>query len=163
MTGKRRCGCSCVVWFCSGIVCCWVRDWIARFGLDDDKAVRFAQSSPLSSSSLVKLGGQDAERALGCIVSALLCLIQANEQKCGELFETPLRWKMFYANTVHNHSSGGKFMAKCPNCGNDVKNAKKTWKMAGKPDKAGKRTQLTIGLYECCGKTFRQVLDKKKI
>jgi len=26
-------------------------------------------------------------------------------------------------------------MAKCPKCGKDVKNAKKTWKMAGKPDK----------------------------
>jgi hypothetical protein len=72
-------------------------------------------------------------------------------------------WKMFYANTIHIHASGGKLMAKCPNCGKDVKNAKKTWKMAGKPDKAGKRTQLTIGLYECCGKTFRNVLDKKKI
>jgi hypothetical protein len=54
-------------------------------------------------------------------------------------------------------------MAKCPKCGKDVKTAKKTWKMAGKPDKKGKRTQLTIGLYECCGKTFRNVLDKKKI
>ncbi len=54
-------------------------------------------------------------------------------------------------------------MAKCPKCGKEVKNAKKIWKMAGKPDKSGKRTQLTIGLYECCGKTFRQVLDKKKI
>jgi hypothetical protein len=54
-------------------------------------------------------------------------------------------------------------MAKCPVCGKEVKNAKKTWKMAGKPDKKGKRTQLTIALYECCGKTFRQVLDKKKI
>jgi len=54
-------------------------------------------------------------------------------------------------------------MAKCPDCGKEVKAAKKTWKMAGKPDKAGKRTQLTIGLFECCGKTFRQVLEKKKI
>jgi len=54
-------------------------------------------------------------------------------------------------------------MANCPNCGKDVKNAKKTWKMAGRPDKNGKRTQLTIGLYECCGKSFRKVLDKKKI
>ena len=54
-------------------------------------------------------------------------------------------------------------MAKCPKCEKEVKNAKKTWKMAGKPDKKGKRTQLTIGLYECCGKTFRQVLEKKKI
>ena len=54
-------------------------------------------------------------------------------------------------------------MAKCPVCGKEVKTAKKTWKMAGKPDKKGKRTQLTIGLYECCDKTFREVLDKKKI
>ena len=54
-------------------------------------------------------------------------------------------------------------MAKCPDCGKEVKTAKKSWKMAGKPDKAGKRTQLTIGLFECCGKTFRTVLDKKKI
>jgi hypothetical protein len=53
-------------------------------------------------------------------------------------------------------------MAKCPKCGKEVQ-AKKVWKMAGKPDKNGKRTQLTIGLYECCGKTFRHVLDKKKI
>jgi hypothetical protein len=57
----------------------------------------------------------------------------------------------------------GITMAKCPTCGKEVKNAKKTWKMAGKPDKKGKRTQLTIALYDCCGKTFREVLDKKKI
>jgi hypothetical protein len=59
--------------------------------------------------------------------------------------------------------SRGIIMAKCPTCGKDVKTAKKTWKMAGKPDKKGKRTQLTIALYDCCGKTFREVLDKKKI
>ena len=53
-------------------------------------------------------------------------------------------------------------MAKCPTCGKEVKTAKKTWKMAGKPDKKGKRTQLTIALYDCCGKTFREVLDKKE-
>jgi hypothetical protein len=52
---------------------------------------------------------------------------------------------------------------KCPKCGKTIKNPKKIWKMAGKPDKSGKRMQLTIGLYQCCGKTFRQVLDKKKI
>jgi len=57
----------------------------------------------------------------------------------------------------------GDLMAKCPKCGKEVRTLKKTWKMAGKADKSGKRTQLTIGLYECCGKTFRQVLDKKKI
>ncbi|MDR0472000.1 MAG: chorismate-binding protein [Nitrososphaerota archaeon] len=54
-------------------------------------------------------------------------------------------------------------MAKCPACGKEVKTAKKTWKMAGKPDKTGKRTQLTIALYDCCGNTIRQVIDKQKI
>ena len=55
-------------------------------------------------------------------------------------------------------------MAKCPNCGKEVKKAKKTWKMmTGKSGKNGKRTQLTIGIYDCCGKTFRQVLGKRKI
>ncbi len=53
-------------------------------------------------------------------------------------------------------------MAKCPTCGKDVQ-PKKTWKMAGKPDKQGKRTELTIGLCECCGKTFRTTIAKKKI
>jgi NAD-dependent SIR2 family protein deacetylase len=57
---------------------------------------------------------------------------------------------------------GDKNMAKCPKCGKEVQ-PKKTWKMAGKPDKAGKRTELTIGLCECCGKTFRTTLGKKKI
>jgi hypothetical protein len=53
-------------------------------------------------------------------------------------------------------------MAKCPKCGKEVA-PKKTWKMAGKPDKMGKRTELTIGLCECCGKTFRTTLNKQKI
>ena len=70
---------------------------------------------------------------------------------------------MFYMYTIRNHVPEVNVMAKCPSCGKEVKNAKKTWKMAGKPDKKGKRTQLTIGLYECCGKTFRNVLEKKKI
>jgi len=57
---------------------------------------------------------------------------------------------MFYAETSHIDEPEGEDMAKCPDCGKDVKTAKKSWKMAGKPDKAGKRTQLTIGLFECC-------------
>ncbi len=55
-------------------------------------------------------------------------------------------------------------MAKCPNCGSEGK-MRKRWKMAGRPDKQGKRMQLEIGLYDCprCDKAFRVVLGKKKI
>jgi hypothetical protein len=55
-----------------------------------------------------------------------------------------------------------KQMPKCPKCGKEVQ-PKKTWKMAGRPDKQGKRMELTIGLCECCGKTFRATLNKQKI
>jgi predicted RNA-binding Zn-ribbon protein involved in translation (DUF1610 family) len=56
-------------------------------------------------------------------------------------------------------------MAKCPKCGTETPKPKKTWKLAGRPDKAGKRMQLEIGLYECpkCGHVFREVLSKQKI
>ena len=56
-------------------------------------------------------------------------------------------------------------MAKCPKCGMDVATPKKSWKMAGRPDKMGKRMQLEIGLFECptCKRTFREVLSKQKI
>jgi transcription elongation factor Elf1 len=56
-------------------------------------------------------------------------------------------------------------MAKCKNCGAENANPRKTWKMAGRPDKAGKKTQLTIGLFDCssCGKSFKVVLNKQKI
>ncbi len=54
-------------------------------------------------------------------------------------------------------------MAKCPKCGKEVSTPKKTWKMAGRPDKSGKRTELTIGLFEHCGKSFRHTLGKRKI
>ena len=60
---------------------------------------------------------------------------------------------------------GGNQMVKCPKCGTEVSKPKKTWKMAGRPDKAGKRMQLEIGLYECskCSNVFREVLSKTKI
>ncbi|MFQ5836442.1 MAG: hypothetical protein ACE5HG_01165, partial [Candidatus Bathyarchaeia archaeon] len=41
------------------------------------------------------------------------------------------------------------YMAKCPNCGAEVANPRKSWKMAGRPDRTGKRTELTIGLFDC--------------
>ena len=53
--------------------------------------------------------------------------------------------------------------AKCPEC-KDFFKPKKTWKMAGRPDKNGKRFQLHIGFYKCPKHgTFRKVLDKRKI
>ncbi len=56
-------------------------------------------------------------------------------------------------------------MPKCPNCGAEVSSPKKKWMLAGRPDKAGKKTQLEIGLFQCpkCHKQFRVVLSKKKI
>ena len=72
------------------------------------------------------------------------------------------QWKMFYpwydvTVTVMMQ------MAKCPKCKKEVSTPKKTWKMAGRKDKSGKRTELTIGLFNCCGKSFRSVLNKRKI
>jgi len=56
-------------------------------------------------------------------------------------------------------------MAKCTNCGAEIANPRKSWKMAGRPDKTGKRTELTIGLFDCpnCNKSFKFVLNKRKI
>lgn len=64
--------------------------------------------------------------------------------------------------TDHN---GGKHMAKCPKCGTEVAGARKRWKMAGRPDKTGKKVELEIGLFDCprCKKPFRVVLSKRKI
>jgi hypothetical protein len=54
-------------------------------------------------------------------------------------------------------------IAKCPECG-ELFEPKKTWKMAGRPDKEGKRLQLHIGLYKCPKHgNFRTVLDKRKV
>jgi len=55
-------------------------------------------------------------------------------------------------------------MAKCPKCGGEVAKPRKTWKMAGRPDKQGKRLELEIGLFDCpkCG-AFRKALSKRKI
>ena len=53
--------------------------------------------------------------------------------------------------------------SKCPKC-NKLFEPTKTWKMAGRPNKNGKRFQLHIGLYKCPKHgTFRKVLDKRKI
>ncbi len=84
---------------------------------------------------------------------------------------------VFYANIMESLLSpimrepcyvtitGGNKMAKCPKCGTEVSKPKKSWKMAGRPDKAGKRMQLEIGLFECPKdhSSFREVLSKKKV
>jgi hypothetical protein len=56
-----------------------------------------------------------------------------------------------------------KSMAKCPKCGKEVANYTKKWDMAGRPDKLGKKTWLTIGLFRCATDgPFRVVLKKEK-
>ncbi|UCE16923.1 MAG: chorismate-binding protein [Candidatus Bathyarchaeota archaeon] len=55
-------------------------------------------------------------------------------------------------------------MAKCPKCEMEIASPRKTWKMAGRPDKKGKRLELQIGLYDCPKHgAFRSVLSKRKI
>ena len=67
-----------------------------------------------------------------------------------------VRNRMYYMTTDAN-------IAKCPKC-NQLFEPKKTWKMAGRPDKNDKRFQLQIGLYNCPKDgTFRKILDKRKI
>ena len=73
-----------------------------------------------------------------------------------------LLWKMFYGYLSVTLQMGN-LMAKCPRCGMEVATPRKSWKMAGRPDRSGKRTELTIGLFDHCGKTFRAVLAKRKI
>ncbi|MFQ5999352.1 MAG: hypothetical protein ACE5J6_01105 [Candidatus Bathyarchaeia archaeon] len=60
--------------------------------------------------------------------------------------------------------TAGDSMARCPKCGIKVAEPKKTWKMAGRPDKTGKRLELHIGIYQCPKHgVFRSVLAKRKI
>ena len=67
-----------------------------------------------------------------------------------------VRNRMYYT-TMDAH------VAKCPKC-TELFEPKKTWKMAGRPDKEGKRFQLHIGLYTCPNHgSFRKVLGKRKI
>jgi hypothetical protein len=54
--------------------------------------------------------------------------------------------------------------AKCPRCGVEIDRPKKTWKMAGRPNKKGERLQLEIALYYCpTHGAFRTALSKKRI
>jgi hypothetical protein len=54
--------------------------------------------------------------------------------------------------------------AKCPKCGGEITNPKRTWNMTGRPDKKGEKLQLQIGLYHCPKHgSFRTVLSKQKV
>lgn len=70
---------------------------------------------------------------------------------------------MFYSLSIYLNVVRGGNVAKCPKCGAEVSTPKKSWKMAGRPDKNGKKTEITIGLFEHCGKSFRSVLGKRKV
>ena len=71
--------------------------------------------------------------------------------------------KVFYPLSINLDIARGDYVAKCPKCGTPVSAPKKSWKMAGRPGKNGKRTEITIGLFEHCGKSFRAVLSKRLI
>jgi hypothetical protein len=76
--------------------------------------------------------------------------------KQGKVQMKIFRKRMYYSLNYAN-------MAKCPKCELLIE-PKKTWKMAGRPDKKGKRLQLHIGLYYCPNHgAFRNVLGKRKI
>jgi len=76
--------------------------------------------------------------------------------KRGKVKLKVVRGRMYFMAT------GGS--VKCPKCGIEVAEPKKTWKMAGRPDKKGERLQLHIGLFECPKhRTFKTVLSKQKI
>jgi len=62
------------------------------------------------------------------------------------------------------YANGGNVMAKCPNCGTNVKKPRKDWELPGRPNKKGERLVLRIGLFDCpkCKKAFRAVIGRRK-
>ena len=82
------------------------------------------------------------------------------------LLHNLVRQKSLLMKVVGNrmyYTSTDPKMAECPKC-NKILKPKKTWRMTGRPDKKGKRTQLHIGFYICPKDgTFRKVLGKRKI
>ena len=75
------------------------------------------------------------------------------------VMDTILRYNAGMSEHPGNNFSG---MAKCPKCGTLVSPPMKKWTMVGRPDKAGKRVQLEIGLFDCsrCKKSFRGIVRK---
>jgi hypothetical protein len=79
-----------------------------------------------------------------------------------DLFKTRrIDMKIVRGRTYYTARKG--LVRKCPKCTVEIE-PKKTWKMAGRPDKKGKRLQLHIGLFVCPQHGyFRKVLGKQKI
>jgi len=58
----------------------------------------------------------------------------------------------------------GTGTARCPKCGTEIAEPRRTWKMTGRPDKKGQRLQLQIGLFKCPKHgNFRKALSKQKV
>lgn len=76
------------------------------------------------------------------------------------VMDTILRYNAGMPEHPGNNFSG---MTKCPKCGTLVSPPMKKWTMVGRPDKAGKRVQLEIGLFDCsrCKRSFRGIVSKK--
>jgi len=108
---------------------------------------------PVASLEFHQKRGDFAKWIKGVIKEQQLAETVQRIDKTGEDLRTELLDSL-------NHSE----KAQCPTCGDKILPVK-TWKMAGRPSKAGERLQLTIGHYKCqsCHKTFRRVLAKEKI
>ena len=60
---------------------------------------------------------------------------------------------------------GISLSALCPECGTTVEKPRKAWSMTGRPSREGKRTRLTIGIFDCpgCSHIFRRALKKETL
>jgi hypothetical protein len=83
-----------------------------------------------------------------------------HELSSEEKIETKIVEGQVYFATV----AAGEGVAKCPKCRLEITAPRKVWKMTGRPDKSGRRLQLTIGLFKCpTHGSFRATLNKQKI
>jgi len=91
-------------------------------------------------------------------VADFIALLSEMVQK-GKIKVNMVGGQLYFA-TVYG---GSGETAKCPKC-HTVAEAKKTWKMTGRPDKQGRRLQMHIGLFECpTHGNFRTALGKQRI
>ena len=73
-----------------------------------------------------------------------------------EILMRTIRGQMYF--------KAAEWRGKCKKCSFESFKPRKTWKMAGRPDRKGMRLQLLIGLYDCPKHgVFRVALEKTKI